>query len=58
MAVSLGASGAALICFCPPRFELRGGDVEGVLEVVTLVFSDGFGEEAGVSADADYFVLQ
>lgn len=55
MAVFLGAFRAALICFRAPGFEVGGRDVEGVFEVVALVFSDDFGEEAVASADVDYW---
>jgi hypothetical protein len=56
MAVFLGAFRAALICFRAPGFEVGGGDVEGVLEMVALMFSDDFGEEAGAIADVDYWL--
>jgi len=55
VAVFLGTFRAALICFRAPGFEVGRGDVEGVLKVVALVFSDDFGEEAGASADVDYW---
>ena len=43
---------AALICFAAPKFEVGGGDVESVIEVVILMFvADDF-EEAG---DSDFF---
>ena len=50
-----GRVSGSLDMFSRARIRSGRGDVEGVLEVVALVFSDDLGEEAGASADADYW---